>query len=164
MQEFKTVTVRKMFDEVNKLMPEIGRIIGTSGIGYHNPVQFLIYNENDPDELQLRDELKNVIGSFERIYQTMKYMSSEVSGEYTVERSEDGKYRYNNHILTKGFPIEFYYENAGVWIRSTIEEINGYYSITDYPFVKLEGLRVRERTVKYKSDKKITTQEVIDNE
>lgn len=147
MKEVKTVTVREMFDEVNKLMPEIGRLIGTSGIGYYNPVQFLIYDKDDPDELQLRDELKKVIGSFERVYQSMKYMSREVSGEYTVERTEDGKYRYNNHILTKGFPIEFYYtdENGGVWIRSFIEEINGYYSIADFPFVQLDGLRVRDR-------------------
>lgn len=109
-----------------------------------------IEDNEDAEELFLRDEYRQVMSQLEDVHSRLEYLSKEVVKQGRLYRNENGRFELSESLeLSSGSLIEFshsdHWSEANKWIATKIEHKNGDYYLYDFKDIELDGLHVRIR-------------------
>lgn len=151
--------IRDIFNEIEELNLKIKQILYHSEFDNYDDLSALNYNNSNPDDLLLLDELRSMLTKLEEISHTINYLSRPVKKEGILHKNRNGRYEMNGHEFSSGCGIEYlatddwhcrYDENGNYvqtpyWCASRVEHNGEDYYIVGTKNIDLEGLRVRIR-------------------
>lgn len=149
-------SVKDIFNEVEELNLKIKQVLYHAEFENYEDLSTLKYDNTNPDELMMLDELRSMLMKLEEISHTINYLSRPVKKYGTLHKNENGRYEMNGHEFSSGCGIEYlawycrYNENdecvhTPYWRASRVEHNGEDYYIVGANGVELEGLRVRIR-------------------
>lgn len=130
------------------LVPEIRRVLRASRIADADDLSLLEINYDDPDEMQLRYELRGILDKLDDVAYTLEYLSRPTQDSGRLHRNAGGRFEDDFQEYTCGQPIEaLVMDSCGTtrWVNSSVEAAKDYYIVgaRDTP---MEGVRTRRRT------------------
>lgn len=151
--------IRDIFNEIEELNLKIKQILYHSEFDNYDDLSALNYNNSNPDDLLLLDELRSMLTKLEEISHTINYLSRPVKKEGFLHKNRNGRYEMNGHEFSSGCGIEYlatddwhcrYDENGNYvqtpyWCASRVEHNGEDYYIVGTKNIDLERLRVRIR-------------------
>ena len=151
--------IKDIFNEVKELNLKIKQTLDHASYENYDDLSVLKYDNADPDQLMLIDELRSVFDKLEEISHTINYLNRPVKKIGTLRKNGNGRYEINGHEFSSGCAIEYLatddwhcrYNESGeyiqtpYWCVSRIEHNGKDYYIIGAKDIELEGLRVRIR-------------------
>lgn len=151
--------IKDIFNEVEELNLKIKQALYHAEFENYDDLSALEYDNTDPDQLMLVDELRSMFTKLDDISHTINYLSRPVKKEGILHKNRNGRYEMNGHEFSSGYGIEYlatdgwhyrYDENneyvqTPYWCTGRIEHNGKDYYIVGATGVELEGLRVRIR-------------------
>lgn len=148
--------IKDIFNEVEELNLKIKQVLCHAEFENYEDLSALEYNNTNPDELMMLDELRSILTKLEEISHTINYLSRPVNKEGTLHKNSNGRYEMKGHEFSSGCGIEYlawhcrYDENdeyvqTPYWCASRVEHNGDDYYIIGAKDIELEGLRVRIR-------------------
>lgn len=152
------MTITELKSAVQKLSGQISTILSTSGYQQYDDLLSIKYDINNPDDLMIIDEYKQLLSKLSDVQYAIDYLSKPVKYEDRLTLRTDGRYGTINGTTyyTSGSRIEFLtseevmdsdgqFVDVPAWRISRIEHNGTDYYIVGYSDVKLHGLKVRVR-------------------
>ncbi len=152
-------TVKDIMKELCELNLGIEKTLDHAEFKNYEDLSALEYDNTNPDELMMLDELRSTLTKLEEISHTINYLSKPIKMEGVLHKNSNGRYEIKGHEFSSGCGIEYlaiddwhcrYDENdeyvqTPYWCASRVEHNGEDYYIVGANDVKLEGLRVRIR-------------------
>lgn len=152
------MTITELKSAVQKLSGQISTILSTSGYQQYDDLLSIQYDINNPDDLMIIDEYRQLLSKLSDVQYAIDYLSKPVKYEDRLTLRSDGRYGTINGTTyyTSGSRIEFLtseevmdsdgqFVDVPAWRISRVEHNGTDYYIVGYPDVKLHGLKVRVR-------------------
>ena len=151
--------IKDIFNEVEELNLKIKQVLYHAEFENYEDLSALEYNNINPDDLMLLDELRSILTKLDEISHIINYLSRPIKKEGILHKNRNGRYEMECHEFSSGYGIEYlatddwhcrYDENneyvqTPYWCVSRIEHNGDDYYIVGANDVELEGLRVRIR-------------------
>ena len=151
--------IKEIMNEVFELNAKIKQLISHAEYEQYDDLSGLKYDDENPDDLMMLDELKTLFSRLDDISHTINYLNRPIKEEGFLHKNRNGRYEINGHELSSGCGIEclitddwhFKYDEDGryvetpFWYASRIEHNGEDYYIVDVYDIEMEGLRVRIR-------------------
>lgn len=151
--------IKDIFNEVEELNLKIKQVLYHAEFENYEDLSALEYDNTNPDELMILDELRSMLTKLDDISHTINYLNRPIKKEGMLHKNRNGRYEINGHEFSSGCGIEYlatddwhcrYDENdeyvqTPYWCASRIEHNGEDYYIVGANDVELEGLRVRIR-------------------
>jgi Domain of unknown function (DUF5348) len=138
---------KDVFKQLQDLRTRIDQLL--SSLDYSDSNIDLV-NDNDPDELFLRNQCRSIVDRLNDINNELEYLSKPVIEQGVLRKKSNGRYCISEgYEFTSGSSIEVliyddFYE-CEEWVLTRVEHTNGDYYLYDLPNVKMAGLRARRR-------------------
>lgn len=160
LEEFSmSKNIKEIMNEVFELNQKIKQLLSHAEYEQYDDLSGLKYDDKNPDDLMMLDELKTLFSKMDDISYTINYLSRPIKEEGFLHKNRNGRYEINGHEFSSGSGIEclisdewhFIYDKNGkyvetpYWYASRIEHDGKDYYIVGVHGVELEGLRVRIR-------------------
>ncbi len=150
------MNINELMKSLSVLNSEFARLIKKTRIDKYDDLSEIEADNNNPEQLLLIVELRNVMLNISNASYTISYLKKPIKGEYVLHKNSDGRYECNAHEYTCGNCIEYYaydnWEGHYRWVISSVEhDGDDYYIVgskslsSDGNAIPLEGLRVRIR-------------------
>lgn len=152
------MTITELKSAVQKLSGQISTILSTSGYQQYDDLLSIQYDINNPDDLMIIDEYRQLLSKLSDVQYAIDYLSKPVKYEDRLTLRSDGRYGTINGTTyyTSGSRIEFLtseevmdssgqFVDVPAWRVSRVEHNGTDYYIVGYPDVDLNGLKVRVR-------------------
>lgn len=145
--------LQKLFEEVQILNNDITRILKKSNYEEAEDLSSLIIDEKNPEQLLLKDQLRNILNLLQEVKYDVDYLSRPIKFYSKLRKEKDGKYETENGKVyySSGAPIEALiysdYNGCKKWVATRVEfahDIKDYY-LYGYKDVEMNGLDVRVR-------------------
>ena len=151
--------IKDIFNEVEELNLKIKQVLYHAEFENYEDLSALEYDNANPDELMMLDELRSMITKLEEISHTINYLSRPIKMEGILRKNSNGRYEIKGHEFSSGCGIEYLatddwhyrydkndeYAQTPYWCASRVEHNGEDYYIVGANDVKLEGLRARVR-------------------
>lgn len=157
------MTKTPLKDVKNKIIEfdwSIDRLLSLAKYDLYEDLSGIDYDDNDPEDLMLIDELQDMLSKLKDISHTISYLNRPIKKEGILRKTANGRYELNGHEFTCGSGIEYltndgrhsrYDENLNYtevpyWCASRIEHNGSDYYLVGAPNdLVLDGLNVRIR-------------------
>ena len=104
----------------------------------------ILENENDPNELFIREKCKSILNRLDDINSELEYLVRPIIEEGVLYKKSNGRYAISdNYEFTSGSPVEVFVD--GEWILTRVEHTDGDYYFYDLKNIPMAGARVRRR-------------------
>lgn len=151
--------IKEIMNKVFELNTKIKQLISYAEYEQYDDLSGLKYDDENPDDLMMLDELRILFRKLDDISHTINYLNKPIKEEGILHKNKNGRYEINGHELSSGCGIEclisdewhFIYDKNGkyvetpYWYATRIEHDGKDYYIVDVNGVELEGLKVRIR-------------------
>lgn len=151
------MTLEEVFKHLSAIDSQAQELMWEAGIADNSlPWESIAINEDDPDEIYLRDAALGLMTLFRRFHELLDYLLAPCTDEHPLVQFPFGYYGYEcasgkSRLLSCGCSVEALIpdgEGRPRWVRSRIEHDGSDYYLFGHHSVPLEGLVVRERSVK----------------
>lgn len=151
--------IKEIMNEVEELNLKIKQVLYHAEFENYEDLSALKYDNTNPDELMMLDELRSMLMKLEEISYTINYLRRPIKKEGILHKNSNGRYGMKGHEFSSGCGIEYlttddwhcrYDENGDYvqtpyWCVSRVEHNGEDYYIVGAKDVELEGLKVRIR-------------------
>lgn len=152
-------SLEELVKEINNLNPAFKKILSVYDYG-SDDLSGIEYDENNPEQLFILDEMQTILEKLGSISHTLQYLNRPIKGQGRLHKNSQGRYQLpDGYEFSSNSSIEYLatddrhsvhvekledYVNKPYWCYSRIEHDG-----TDYYIVgtdeELEGLTVRYR-------------------
>lgn len=152
--------IKDLQKEMQKLQSQIATVLAVSKYRDYEDLSEIEYSTNNPDDLLLINEYKNILYKLSDVQYDLEYLNKPVLFEDTLILRPDGRYgtRGNRIYYTSGSGIEFlineevlgedgYFIEKQAWRTSTVEHNGTDYYIVGYKDIDMNGLKIRVRSL-----------------
>lgn len=152
--------MKVIMSEIYELDEQMRQILCQAQYAMCDDLSALEYNDADPDELFMLDELRKIMSRMDDITHTLSYLRQPIKAEGTLHMNANGRYEVQGIELSSGCGIEYLatddrhcrydannnYVPTAYWCSGRIEH-NGtdYYIVGAAELETLENVRVRIR-------------------
>lgn len=143
------MNIREYEDRLNGALITAKELLSQSGYSDNRTLEYIDYDEDDPNETQRWDELMKASEALLRLTQNLDYIRRPVAGTSQLNINSSGRYEDDFYEYTCGSGIEFLLvKNCFTprWVHSYVEgDDDGKYYIVGYKWLDMEGLKTRVR-------------------
>lgn len=138
------MSIKTAQEAVDAVVEAVIRAINKTG---YNDLDALdcIFNEQDPNEIELRDELENYLESVLDATNRLLYLRKPITHEGAIRRAENGRLQVDGIELTSGRRIELllydFINERQEWILTRVEHNGTDYYFVNHRTLKLEDIR-----------------------
>ena len=142
-------TLNDAFREVTKISRDIEKLVKDSKFNEYDDLSGLEFSLDDPDQIQLWDEMKHIMGCLNGIRHDIEYLNKRIIDTGRLQMNSNGRYEACGREFTSGSLIEALiddgYYDVPHWEISRIEHNGTDYYLYGHKDVDLEGLKIRIR-------------------
>ena len=141
--------IREYEDRLSGALITAKELLSQSGYSDNRTLEYIDYDEDDPNETQRWDELMKASDALLRVTQNLDYIRRPVAGTSQLHINSSGRYEDDYYEYTSDYGIEFLLaDNCSTpcWVRSRVEvDDDGKYYIVGYRGLNMDGLETRTR-------------------
>lgn len=141
--------LRELLAEVSKLSVSIDKILRASEFYQYDDLSGLDMDLDNPDEIFLHEELRNVLAQLDKAKCAVEYLESPIMGEYVLHKNGSGRYECEVHEFTSGNTIECLvfddFDERFKWVATRVEHNGEDYYLVGYKNMSMDGLKIRIR-------------------
>jgi hypothetical protein len=138
------MSIKKAQEAVDAALLAVIRALESTG---YNDLESLdcIFDEQDPNEIELRDELENYLESLKDATDRLLYLRKPITHEGAITQAENGRLQVDGVQLTSGRRIELllydFINEREEWILTRIEHNGNNYYFVNHKSLLLEDIR-----------------------
>lgn len=141
--------LEKLLNDLVILNRDISKVINYTKYENYDDLSFLNIDDSDPEQLFLKDELRNIMEHLKEAKNNIEYLCMPVRKTGYLHKNQRDRYEMDFKEFTCGSSIEALinddYHDHVFWAASRIEHNGSDYYLVGYPDIHLEGLKVRIR-------------------
>ena len=148
------MTLEDVYSRLSSIDSQAQSLMWNTGIAEDSvPWEYIAIDEDDPDDIYLRDTALRLIRPFAKLHEELSYLHLPCIGEHALSLFPGGRYGYHDsiygsRILSCGSCVEALVPDehgCPHWVRSRIEHNGMDYYLYGFDTIPLDGLIVRER-------------------
>lgn len=145
------MNIKQAFERMTEMNYEAKRFLKEIKYEPCDDLSGVEYDNNNPEDMLLRDELRSVCDHLDSIRRTINYLNRGIVKQGVLTRNARKRYEIDGdgYEYTSGDGIEFLYyddfDEKKKWFISRVESAGGEYYIWNHKSVPMDGLVVRVR-------------------
>ena len=142
-------TLKDAFLEVTRIGKDIEKLVKETQFEEYDDLSALVFSLDDPDQIQLWDEMKHIMDRLNGIRCDVEYLNKRIVATGKLRKNSNGRYEACGREFSSGSLIEAlindgYYDGPR-WEVSRIEHNGEDYYLYGHKGIKLSGLEIRIR-------------------
>ena len=142
-------TLKDAFQEVTRISRDIEKLVKETRFEEYDDLSALSFSLDDPDHIQLWDEMKHILDRLNGIRHDVAYLNKGIIATGNLYKNSNGRYEACGREFSSGSLIEALIDDglfdSPRWEVSRIEHNGSDYYLYGHKEINLSGLEIRIR-------------------